>query len=203
MKLLLPIYIAILFLLAACSTNQADTTVPENEDIDKETSINHVHGEDDKEVENHFATEDTDETYTFQSDRYKYKDGHIILTWEELARVTFEEDYDKTVEEYIFRPVFSDTLKALDGKKIMIEGYVIPFEETGDETFIVLSGLPYLQCFFCGEAGPETVIDILPKGKLKKRLKTDQKTTFKGKLRLNSEDLDYLNYILDDAEIVK
>jgi len=93
-------------------------------------------------------------------DEYKYKDDHLILTWEELAKVTFEEEYHEEVEEYIFRPIFSDTLKALDRKKVMVEGFVIPLEETGDETFVVLSGLPYLQCFFCGGAGPETVIEL-------------------------------------------
>lgn len=169
-----------------------------------ESTDTHHHHEDEEEdtTPSDSKQSDATSTYSFEPDRYKYKDGHIILTWEELARVTFEEDYHEGVEEYIFRPIFSDTLKALDGKKIMIEGFVIPIEETGDETFVVLSGLPYLQCFFCGGAGPETVIDILPKGKLKKRLTTDEKITFKGRLRLNADDLDYLNYILDDAELV-
>jgi len=66
----------------------------------------------------------------------------------------------------------------------------------------VVQDLKPLLSFFCGGAGPETVIDILPKNKLKKRLTTDEKITFKGKLRLNANDLDYLNYILDDAELV-
>ena len=37
----------------------------------------------------------------------------------------------------------------------------------------------------------------------KKRFKQDAMVTFAGKLRLNDSDLDYLNYILDDAVVVK
>jgi len=200
------LYIPIILLLISCGSNPTDD--------EKDPETNHTHESHAQEGTHHHHEDEagmlpsdnkkskTTATYTFEPDRYNYKDGYIILTWEELARVTFEEDYHEEVEEYIFRPMFSDTLKALDGKKVMVEGFVIPIEETGDETFVVLSGLPYLQCFFCGGAGPETVIDILPKGKLKKRLTTDEKIIFKGKLRLNADDLDYLNYILDDAELV-
>jgi len=201
MKRLLPISTAFFLIFVACGSEPTADNEPKNGHThSSESPADYTHAEDDKaELIN---SGHADDTYTFDSDRYQYKQGHLILTWKELAKVTFEEDYDETVEEYILRPIFSDTLKALEGQRVMVEGYVIPFEETGDETFIVLSGLPYLQCFFCGGAGPETVIDILPKGKLKKRLKTDEKMTFKGKFRLNSQDLDYLNYILDDAELV-
>ncbi len=200
------LYISTILLFIACGGNPSDD--------EKDPETNHSHESHAQENTNHHHEDEADDTsandkgstpastYDFDPGRYSYKDGHIILTWEELAKVTFEEDYHEEVEEYIFRPIFSDTLKALNRKKVMVEGFVIPIEETGDETFVVLSGLPYLQCFFCGGAGPETVIDILPKSKLKKRLTTDEKITFKGRLRLNADDLDYLNYILDDAELV-
>jgi len=200
------LYIPIVLLFISCGSNPSDD--------EKDPETNHTH-ESHAQEDTHDPHEDkTDKSpseqqlsssnpaYDFDPGRYNYKDGHIILTWEELAKVTFEEEYHEEVEEYIWRPIFSDTLKALNRKKVMVEGFVIPIEETGDETFVVLSGLPYLQCFFCGGAGPETVIDILPKNKLKKRLTTDEKITFKGKLRLNADDLLYLNYILDDAELV-
>ena len=201
------LYTLIVLLLISCSSNSPDD--------EKDPETNHTHQSHASINTGHHQEDETDTpppdkqrtdatpTYDFDPGRYSYKDGHIILTWEELAKVTFEEEYHEGVQEYIFRPIFSDTLKALDRKKVMVEGFVIPIEETGDETFVVLSGLPYLQCFFCGGAGPETVIDILPKNKLKKRLTTDEKITFKGRLRLNADDLDYLNYILDDAELVK
>ncbi len=194
--------ISVLLLLTACGGNPSDTDHDPETDHTHHTEISGNNNEQPEATKVNVSPTATDSDYAFDPSRYKYEDGHIILTWEELAKVSFEEDYNEEFEEYILRPVFSDTLKALENKHVMVEGYVIPIEETGDETFIVLSGLPYLQCFFCGGAGPETVIDILPKGKLKKRLTTDQKITFKGKFRLNADDLDYLNYILDDAELV-
>jgi len=205
-RLLLYILTVLIFVACVSDSSDDEKNLETNYTNESHTQADaHHHHEDEEEDSSSSDNKknDTAPTYTFEPDRYKYNDGYIILTWEELARVVFEEQYHEEVEEYIFRPVFSDTLKALDGKKVMVEGFVIPIEETGDETFVVLSGLPYLQCFFCGGAGPETVIDILPKGKLKKRLTTDEKITFKGRLRLNADDLDYLNYILDNAELVK
>jgi hypothetical protein len=46
------------------------------------------------------------------------------------------------------------------------------------------------------------VIDILAGSKLP-RLSVDEKSTFRGRLRLNDDDLRYLNYILDEAELVE
>ena len=80
-------------------------------------------------------------------------------------------------------------------------GFVIPLEETADKTFVILSAFPYSQCFFCGQAGPESVIDILAESKLP-RLSVDEKLTFRGRLRLNEDDLRYLNYILEEAELM-
>jgi len=173
----------------ACTGDSSPAEVPDNTDVETEVIAP-------------TPEQDTSKPYVFSPDDYTFKDGYILLNWQDLSQVKFEDTYNESIEEFIFFPVFSDTLRALNGKKIQIEGFVIPFEETGDESFVVLSAYPYLQCFFCGGAGPETVIDILPKENLG-RLKTDQKLTFKGKLRLNADDLDYLNYIMDDAEMVK
>ena len=66
----------------------------------------------------------------------------------------------------------------------------------------MLSANPYSSCFFCGQAGPESVMEI----QLLKQydgLRMDQVITFKGKLRLNADDIYQLNYILEDAEVVE
>ncbi len=189
---LLFILLAVILIFTACGENNEPSTptIPKVAEVQPSDTLVIPEKKDTVKVK-----------YVFKKEDYQYKGDYLLLTWPDLARVKFEEQYNETVEEYILYPVFNDTLKALDGKKVQIEGFVIPFEETGDETFIVLSAYPYLQCFFCGGAGPETVLDILAKDDLG-RLKTDQKTTFRGKLRLNDKDLDYLNYIMDDAELV-
>lgn len=139
----------------------------------------------------------------FDSTQYAYREGAIDLNWQILARVTFEEILNEELDQYIPYPIFHPTVKALDGKEIYMSGYVIPVEEAGDEGILVLSAFPFSACFFCGNAGPESVMDIQLSKKSKKRFKTDDKVTFKGKLKLNDTDLYYLNYIMEDAAFVE
>lgn len=131
---------------------------------------------------------------------YKLVDGHFDLTWNDLAKVDFEERFNDDLSTMVAYPIFHPSIKKLDGQMIQLKGYVIPFEETGDETIVILSAFPFTSCFFCGGAGPETVMDVQLK-KQKTRFKQDAMVTFRGKLRLNDSDLDYLNYILDEAVV--
>ncbi len=134
-------------------------------------------------------------------DQLSKKDGHFKVSWKVLGKMKLNEQYNEDMGAYIPYPVFHPTVKDLDGQRIEVNGYVIPIEETGDATILVLSANPYSQCFFCGQAGPETVMDIQLKNKSGKRFKTDERLSFRGKLRLNDSDLFYLNYIMDDAEV--
>jgi len=124
------------------------------------------------------------------------------VTWKDLAEVSFKEEYNKEFDFNVLIPKFSKNVKALDGKWIKIEGYAIPVDELGFEDMLVLSGVPYSQCFFCGLSGPESVMDIKPKKKLK-GVKTDKKLKLVGKLKLNERDMSKLNYILTEAELVE
>lgn len=137
----------------------------------------------------------------FDSTQYNFVDGVIDVDWKLLSNVTFEETYNEEMDAYIPYPKFKPIVQALDGKNILIRGYIIPTDETGSEEILVLSANPFSSCFFCGGAGPETVMDIKLKKKIG-RIKQDQIATFKGELRLNDSDLYYLNYILEEAEIL-
>ena len=130
-------------------------------------------------------------------------EGYINLTWAHLAEVDFEERYTEEVDTYVPYPIFRPSVQRLAGEQVEIKGYVIPVEETGEESIIVLSANPFSSCFFCGMAGPETIMDVQLKKKFKGRFKQDDILTFRGKLRLNDSDLYYLNYILEEAELVK
>ncbi len=123
----------------------------------------------------------------------------IAITWKTLSDVTFQEKYNKEYDFNVLYPKWGPKVKALENKIVEIEGYAIPIEELGAD-ILVLSALPYSQCFFCGGAGPETVMDIKSKKKLK--FKVDKKLRFRGKLKLNENDLSQLNYILLDAELI-
>ncbi len=123
--------------------------------------------------------------------------------WNVLKNITWEYKFNKKENATLPFPIFSSEIKALEGKQIKIKGYVIPTSLYTDEEeeFFVISASPANSCFFCGGAGPETVMEIYPKNK--KIIKNLYKTaTLSGKLRLNTDDMAHLIYILEDATLL-
>ncbi len=131
--------------------------------------------------------------------------GYTELNWQLLAQTKFKPiSVDSLDGLIVLFPTFPSVMKALEGKKVMMRGYVIPIEETGDAQTLVLSANSYTTCFFCGKAGPESIVDIRLKNSSKlRRFKQDEKVGFKGVLRLNDKDYDYFNYIIEEGEWVK
>jgi hypothetical protein len=120
------------------------------------------------------------------------------VTWKMLEDVTFSKEWNKEEGMYILYPKFGAAIKKLEGKEIFINGYVIPVDY--NDNFYVLSAFPYSACFFCGGAGPESVMSLRFRDK-KRKFKTDEKLTFRGTLKLNATDIYEMNYILEDARI--
>ena len=123
-----------------------------------------------------------------------------IITWELLKNVEFDEIWSEEFEAYYMVPKFSNAVKALDGKEVQIRGFIIPVDIVQD--YYVLSANPYSSCFFCGQAGPESVMEIEMIKKYE-GLRMDQVITFNGTLRLNVDDIYQLNYILEDAQVIE
>ncbi|MDX5321346.1 MAG: DUF3299 domain-containing protein [Bacteroidota bacterium] len=121
----------------------------------------------------------------------------IPVSWKTLSDVKFDKKWDEKEGMYVLYPKFGNSVKNLEGKEIKISGYVIPVDY--NENFYVLSAFPYSSCFFCGGAGPESVISLKFK-KAGERFKTDTRLEVKGRLELNSSDIYEMNYILRDAE---
>lgn len=123
----------------------------------------------------------------------------LDITWEQLSNVTFTQEYSDAVGSFINIPSFSPTVETLDGKMVEISGYIIPVDIPNG--LYVLSANPFANCFFCGNAGPETVIELVFKKK-SKRFNTDDFIRLRGKMSLNAKDIYKLNYILSDVEII-
>jgi len=98
------------------------------------------------------------------------------------------------------KPVFSDEIKALDGKTVEVHGFIIPTEGYKSHTEFILSAYPYTMCFFCGGAGPETVMEVTAKTPVKF---SNDAIDLRGTLRLNATDINRLMYFLEDAELVE
>jgi hypothetical protein len=126
----------------------------------------------------------------------------IALNWNMLKKTQFIKKEMSGSPKPVDFPLFPTEMKVLEGKLVRMTGYVIPIEETGDDAVLVLSAVPYSSCFFCGGAGPETIMDIRLKTKSTKHFKKDETLTFRGNLKLNDSDLMFFNYILENAELV-
>lgn len=117
--------------------------------------------------------------------------------WKILTEVRFEtkstgeDGYEMDV------PKFSDRLKGYNGKKITLKGYLIPLSEMGGKQAYMLSSLPFNSCYFCGGAGPETVIEIETKQTISF---TTNQIVMEGVFVLNDKDFDHHMYILKQAK---
>lgn len=122
-----------------------------------------------------------------------------FVSWDTLQRVPFEAKWVKEANIDMLFPKFTPQLKALNGKLVRINGYIIPFDKTGAK--LALSANPYSACYFCGKAGPASVLTVNLKVPSKK-FKTDQYRGVIGRLRLNAQDIRDFYYIIDDAEVL-
>ncbi|GAB3998435.1 hypothetical protein GCM10028807_46100 [Spirosoma daeguense] len=123
----------------------------------------------------------------------------VKLSWETLRDVTFKKKWYAEESVYMLYPTFGTNIQKLNGKAVELTGYVLPVDL--ESNIYVLSAFPYSACFFCGGAGPESVVSLKFK-KSDKKFKTDERRTFRGTLKLNADNIYELNYILADAEMV-
>jgi len=119
------------------------------------------------------------------------------LNWNILGDIKYVSKKDPRYGEISF-PVVNLKLKVLQGKKITMTGFIVPI----DNKTYALSKNVFASCFFCGQAGPETIMGIVFKGETPK-LKTDQYVTLEGTFRYNENDVDDWIYHIENAVIIK
>ncbi len=119
--------------------------------------------------------------------------------WDQLQNIEFAPTYVAELKTNMMFPKFPKSIKDMQGKMVQIEGYVIPFDPSGKQ--VALSANPYASCYFCGKAGPASVMTVNLSAK--KTYRTDAYKKFKGILRLNDHDINNFYYILENAEQVK
>lgn len=120
--------------------------------------------------------------------------------WKTLSKITFKKEYDEMMGFKVDVPVFSEDVKKLAGEEVEIRGYIIPVEGYKSHKEFVFSAYPYNMCFFCGGAGPETVLEVYAKEPIKY---TAEPVIIKGKLQLNNDDINRLIYSLEEAVLVR
>lgn len=119
--------------------------------------------------------------------------------WKSLEDVSYSERKDINSGFTISYPVFGEQVIRLEGNQILLKGFMVPLDELTGKNRFVLSSLPFNICFFCGGAGPETVIEVHSKEQIGF---TDDAIWIKGRFFTNGSNPEELMYILKEAEIV-
>lgn len=120
------------------------------------------------------------------------------VNWTNLMDITFKDIYLEKDDIYVYYPLFGEKQKKYDGKTIQITGYIIPIDV--EQNQYVLSAFPFSACFFCGNAGPESVMAIYFEGSTRV-FNTDERLKLEGTLELNDTDVDELVYVLRNARV--
>jgi hypothetical protein len=123
----------------------------------------------------------------------------IVINWELLLDVQSKLHYYKELDMEVNVPQFRQMQKDLDGKEVIIEGFVIPIDDIGFS--LALSKYPFANCFFCGKASPASVLSLYLKDQ-RKRYKVDDFRKFRGTLHLNYDNPYEFYYILRDARAI-
>ena len=126
--------------------------------------------------------------------------GQTSIDWETLSDVKFEVKYDEKVGISYEEATFGPGVIPLDGQQVALTGYMIPLDGFG--VAYALSRNPNSSCFFCGGAGPETVVELKLKPTAMRRYRTDDRLLFKGTLQLSRSNADNFTYVLLNAEPV-
>ena len=114
-----------------------------------------------------------------------------VLPWELLA-VPYS-----TTPDGLYEPQFPSWLDKYQNQEIVIQGYLVPVDVEGNQ--YALSRYAFSSCFFCGNAEPNTVVELVFKER-PDNLITNQFVVVKGILMFNSNDPFRLFFILQQVE---
>ena len=120
------------------------------------------------------------------------------ISWKDLEDVEFSDVYFEEEEENFLYPHFGMSVKQLEGQEVILSGYILAMDPL--EGYYVLSKGPFSSCFFCGGAGPETIVELNLNSD-QSYFKMDEFVTMIGILKLNSDDIYHCNYIFQNAEV--
>lgn len=120
------------------------------------------------------------------------------VNWDRLAQVKWSDSFDANLGITIIEGTYEEDLMTLDGQEIVISGYVIPLDALG--LSYALSRTSFASCFFCGQAGPETVMElrIKPRSIEASRLKNTL-IKFRGMFQIKTSNELGLHYSLQNA----
>lgn len=119
--------------------------------------------------------------------------------WEMFSGISLKRTYVEEAEAHYRLPVFTPELQALKGEEVSLAGFFLPYSKV--DSIIIISRFPIASCFYCGQAGVESVAMVEMVDSPAKPYKTDQRLVVKGKLALNNSDVNKLAFVLTGATV--
>ncbi len=118
--------------------------------------------------------------------------GQQVIPWDLLA-VPYS-----TTPDGLYQPTFPSWLDKYKNQEVVIQGYLVPVDVEGNQ--YALSRYAFSSCFFCGNAAPNTVVELVFKDR-PDAFVTDQFVVIKGILVFNENDPFRLFFILQNASL--
>ncbi len=117
----------------------------------------------------------------------------VRVTWNALSKFDFVRENGK------YAPKFAEEIQKLDGKKVEIEGFMVPLETSGKQTSFILSKIPFSECFFCGSDEIQTLIEVRLQKPAAFKLTS---VVVSGALELLTDDPMGMVYRINDAIVI-
>jgi hypothetical protein len=114
-----------------------------------------------------------------------------VLSWDLLA-VPYT-----TTPDGLYQPQFPTWLDGYKNQEVVLQGYLVPVDVQTKQ--YALSRYAFSSCFFCGNAAPNTVVELVFKNQ-PDHLITDQFVVIKGTIVFNEKDPYRLFFIIQQAE---
>lgn len=116
------------------------------------------------------------------------------LKWETLINVEW------VWEDGFYQAIFNESQKELDGKEMIVEGFMFPLEYTRKHRNFLISSSPMSDCYFCGPGEAESMVFVKAAEDVDQ---TNGPLKMKGTFRLVSDASMGVIYELEDARVVK
>jgi len=116
-----------------------------------------------------------------------------VVAWSVLTAVKTR------VEKNRVLPVFSMTQMALNQKTQRVQGFMMPLEPGATQKHFLLSSVP-LTCAFCLPGGPESMVEVKTKTRVKYSL---EPVVVEGRFVVLNDDPYGLYYRMTDASSIK
>ena len=118
-------------------------------------------------------------------------------SWSTLAMIKYV-DVAQVEEDNTILKMIRD----LEGEEMVLKGYIIPLEGKKAQAHLMFSAYPYANCFFCGQAGIESVVEVFMKeGEAVEY--SDKAIEIKGIFRYIPSSFDEIMYKLENATVVE